>query len=156
MWGYLVTSVSILVWVMLAMTHQNVWNWLWFAIPVIGFTATPILARRQERNQGVTTYSDKITSQLQFLGGVDCWVAMLAYTLIAAPVAEIAQGLVIKEKALTTGGIFGLAIGLITICCVGGGVALDARWFMPLFIAAFVAMMIIPGHILNHKALKEK
>ncbi len=174
MWGYLVTFVSILVWVMLAMTHQNVWNWLWFAIPIIGSTATSILARRQERNQGVTTYSDKITSQLwtifgiseiiltlmclgfQFLGGVDCWVAMLAYTLIAAPVAEIAQGLIIKEKALTTGGIFGLAIGLITICCVGGGVVLEARWFMPLFIAAFVAMMIIPGHILNHKALKEK
>ncbi len=174
MWGYLVATVSILVWMMLALTHQNAWNWLWFAIPVIGGTATPILARRQKREYGVVTYSDKITSQLwtifgiseiiltlmclgfQFLGSVNCWVAMLTYTLIAAPVAEIAQGLIIKERSLTVGGIIGLAIGLITICCVGGGIALEARWFMPLFIIAFVAMMIIPGHILNHKAHKEK
>ena len=32
------------------------------------------------------------------------------------------------------------------------GIPLEANWFMPLFIIVWVAMMIIPGHILNHKA----
>lgn len=45
MWGYLVAVVSILIWVMLVATRQGYWNWLWFAIPLIGGIATPIMAR---------------------------------------------------------------------------------------------------------------
>ncbi len=170
MWGYLVVAITILVWIMLATTHQMYWNWLWLAIPVIGFTATPIMTRRQKCDYGVVTYSDKITSRIwaifgiseialilmclgfHILESVDCWRAIHAYTLIAAPVAEIAQGLVIEENSLTTGGIIGLATGLITICCIAGGIALCANWFLPLFILSFVVMMIIPGYILNSKA----
>ena len=61
------------------------------------------------------TYSDKITSHLwsifgvseivltficlgfSLIGGIKCWTAMTVYTLIAAPFAEIAQGLIVKE-----------------------------------------------------------
>ena len=174
MWGYLVVSTTILVWIMLTTTHKNAWNWLWFAIPVIGCSVTPFMARRQERDYGAVTYSDKVTSQLwtifgiseivltlmclgfQFLGDINCWKAMLTYTLVTAPVAEIAQGLIIKEKSLIIGGIIGLLAGLITICCVAGGITLYAYWFLPLFIVVFIVMMIVPGHILNYKARKEK
>ena len=174
MWGYLVAVVSILVWVMLVETRQNSWNYLWFAIPVIGGIATPIMARKQQRYSGVKTFYDTVTSHLwtiaglsefaaiivciaiQYITGAHCWTAMLAYSLIAMPVAEIAQGLFIKEKSLTVGGIIGLAIGIITICCIAGGIPLGANWYMPLFIIAFIAMMIVPGHILNHKASQEK
>lgn len=169
MWGYLVTAITILVWIMLAITRQEAWNWLWFAIPVIGIPATIVMGRRQETNHGVKTYSDKITSRLwtifsiseiilslvcigfNVIAGINCWSAMLAYTLITAPVAEIAQGLLIKENSLTAGGVVGLAAGIVTICCIAGGITLGANWFMPLFILSFVAMMVIPGHILNHK-----
>lgn len=174
MWGYLVAVVSLLVWIMLAATGRGVWNYLWFAIPVIGGIATPIMARKQERRQGVRTYSDAVTSRLWTLAGLsefvmiivcvclqaftgaNCWMAMLAYSLVAMPLAEIAQGLLIKEKSMTAGGLFGLAVGIITICCMAGGIPLYAYWYMPLFILAFVAMMIIPGHILNHKARIEE
>ncbi len=174
MWGYLVAAVAILVWIMLATTHQNEWNWLWFAIPVVGGIATPVMAGREQRRSGIMTFSDKITSRLwmiaglsegativacvavQCLTGANCWSAMLAYTLIAIPLAEIAQGLLIKEKSLTIGGMTGLAVGIVTVCCVAGCVPLRADWYMPLFILAFVAMMIVPGHILNCKTKKEK
>ena len=174
MWGYLVAVVSILVWVMLVATRQNYWNYLWFAIPIVGGIATPVMARRQQRQSGVKTFYDKVTSRLwtiaglsefatiiaciviQFLTGACCWGAMLAYTLIAMPLAEIAQGLFIKEKSLTVGGIAGLAVGIVTVCCIAGRIPLDTNWYMPLFILAFVAMMIVPGHILNHKAPREK
>lgn len=172
MWGYLAVFTSILVWILLTATQQNVWNWLWFAIPVIGMLLTFIMARREKRTDGAVTYSDKITSQLwsifgvseivltliclgfSLIGGIKCWTAMLVYTPIAAPFAEIAQGLIVKEKSLTWGGIVGLAIGMVTVCCVTGKIPLLANWFMPLFILFWVVMMIIPGHIINHKAKK--
>ncbi|MGM9852864.1 MAG: hypothetical protein ACI30N_02715 [Muribaculaceae bacterium] len=174
MWGYLVAIVSILVWVMLVTTRQGVWNYLWFAIPVIGGIATPIMSRRQQREAGVKTFYDTVTSQLwtiaglsefaalfvclsiRLFTGVNCWGAMLAYTLIAMPLAEIAQGLLIKEKSITVGGIIGLTVGIVTVCCLAGRITLGANWYMPLFILAFVAMMIVPGHILNHKASQER
>lgn len=111
MWGYLVAVVSILIWVMLVATRQGYWNWLWFAIPLIGGIATPIMARKQQRESGVKTFSDRVTSRLwtiaglsefvaiavslclQIFTGTSCWLAMLAYSLIAMPLAEIAQGL---------------------------------------------------------------
>lgn len=172
MWGYLAVFSSILVWILLAATRQNVWNWLWFAIPVIGMPLTSIMARREKRTDGAVTYSDKITSHLwsifgvseivltliclgfSLFGGIKCWTAMIVYTIIAAPFAEIAQGLIVKEKSLTWGGIVGLAIGMVLVCCVTGKIPLLANWFMPLFILFWVVMMIVPGHIINHKAKK--
>lgn len=172
MWGYLAVFTSISVWILLAATQQNVWNWLWFAIPVIGMLLTSIMARREKRTDGAVTYSDKITSHLwsifgvseivltficlgfSLIGGVKCWTAMMVYTLIAAPFAEIAQGLIVKEKSLTWGGIVGLAIGMVSVCCVTGKIPLLASWFMPLFILFWIVMMIVPGHIINHKAKK--
>lgn len=174
MWGYLVTFVSILVWTLLVTTRQGYWNWLWFAIPLVGGIATPIMTRREQRKSGVKTFYDTVTSGLwtiaglsefvamavcfvlQWLTGANCWSAMLAYSLIAMPMAEIAQGLLIKEKSLTVGGIIGLTVGIITVCCMAGRIPLEANWYMPLFILAFVAMMLIPGHILNHKASQER
>lgn len=174
MWGYLVVAVSILVWAMLAATRQNCWNWLWFAIPVIGGIATPLMARKQQVECGVKTFSDRVTSRLwsmaglseivvtlvclaiQYFTGASCWTAMLVYTMLVMPFAEIAQGLFIKEKSLVAGGMVGFATGILTVCCVTAGITLYADWYMPLFILSFVAMMIVPGHILNHKARIEK
>lgn len=170
MWGYLVVIVSIAVWILLASTGQGTWNWLWFAIPLIGFPCTFIMSRKEQHGHGAVTYSDKITSGLwtifgvselmltliclgfALFGGVNCWSAMLAYTVLVAPCAEIAQGLVVKEKSLVGGGIVGWIVGMITICCLVGGISLTADWYMPLFILCWIAMMIVPGHILNRKA----
>ncbi|MDE6497104.1 MAG: hypothetical protein K2L21_00400, partial [Muribaculaceae bacterium] len=160
----------IIVWALLAATHQGYWNWVWFAIPIIGWPTSIIMGRKTERKSGAVSYSDKITSQMwimvgvseiiltlvciafKLFGDVNCWSSMLAYTLLLVPAAEITQGLIIKEKSLLAGGAIGFAIGQITLCCIIGDITLSASWYMPLFILAFVAMMIIPGHILNRKA----
>lgn len=173
MWGYLVVGVALLVWVMLAATHQAVWNWLWFAIPVVGGIATPVMSRHQDRMRVVKTYTDIVTSKMWMFMGVsamiamvlcaliqifasaNCWVTMLVYSLIAVSFAEIAQGIFIKENSLCCGGGIGLVVGIFTLCCVAGGIPLGANWYMPLFIVAFIAMTIIPGHILNYKSKKK-
>ena len=47
LWGYLTVAVSALVWTLLLVTKNPVWNWLWFLIWIIGGTVTPIMARKQ-------------------------------------------------------------------------------------------------------------
>lgn len=172
MWGYLTVAVSLGVWGLLYLTRSNAVNWLWFLIPLVGGIATPIMARRERRDVGAVSYSDRVLSRLwtvvglsfigltvfclgfTFIAGIDCWKAMLAYCLVVSPVAETVQGIVLKEVSMQWCGVAALVIGLFTMCCVAGGLALHAVWFMPLFILAFVLMMIVPGHILNHKAFK--
>lgn len=169
MWGYLVTIIALLVWALTAITQNFVWNWLWYAIPLIGMPTTSVMSRRQHRISGAVTYSDRVTSRLWMIvsiseialmllclgiyviGDIYCWGAMFVYSIIIIPGAEIAQGLIVKEKCLVAGGLTGLTLGMVSICCVVGDIPLLYWWYMPLFIFAFVAMMIIPGHIINQK-----
>ena len=170
MWGYLTVVVTALVWIALAATHNQACNWLWFLIPVIGGIATPIMAQSRQVKYGVKSYSDKLTDQIwtivgyaallatlcclgfALIGGIGTWKMMLAFALIIVPMAEMAQGIVVKEQSLVIGGAIGLAAGIFTLCCIIGRVMLYAYWFMPMFILAFICMMIIPGHIINRKA----
>jgi hypothetical protein len=170
MWGYLSVAVAALVWILLVKTHNPLWNWLWFAIGVVGGIITPIMDKKQRAKSGVKSYSDKLTSQIWTIVGIsaivatlfclgfslfmgyDAWKMMFAFALIIVPMAEMAQGIVIKEKSLVVGGAIGLACGIFIVCCIAAQVPLYASLIMPLFIIAFICMMIIPGHIINRKA----
>lgn len=174
MWGYLCVIVTVAVWILLATTHNPAWNWLWFSIWIIGGTLTPIMAKKHNSERGVKNYSDSVTSRIWtiisvsamlltaiclgflFMAHVSTWSAWFVFALVMVPFAEITQGIVVKEKSLVAGGCIGMAIGMFTLCCLIGGIALGAVWFLPLFMLAFVCMMIIPGHILNHKAKNQK
>ena len=170
MWGLLVIATAALVWISLAATRMHVWHLLWLAIPAIGCPATAVMSRNRLRKEGVKTYSDKIVSKLwtitgisaidialvclgfQLIGGICCWSAMLAFSLMLVSFAEIVQGLIIRENSLLFGGFTGLTIGIVTVCCFVGKIVLDANWYFPLYMLAFAAMMIVPGFVLNHKA----
>lgn len=172
MWGYLIVAVAALIWTLLVITHNYSWNWLWYLIWIIGGIATPIMAKKEQRKRGVKNYSDTLSSRIWstvgfstiaatviclamlLVKGIDAWSSMFVLALIIVPFSEIAQGIVIKEKSLVVGGAIGLCVGLFTMACIAGHVMLNATWFMPMFIIAFIAMMIIPGHILNSKAKK--
>lgn len=173
MWGYVIVTVAALIWVLLVTTKNPAVNWLWFLIWIIGGIATPVMAKRKRMETGAISYTDRLTSNMWsvvgftaiastflclgflFVGGKDSWSMMFAFALIIVPMAEIMQGLVIKGKSLVAGGSIGLVIGLFTMCCISAHIVLVATWFMPLFIIAFAAMMIVPGHILNSKAKRE-
>lgn len=173
MWGYLTVVITAIIWTLIGVTHNPVWNWLWFLLWIIGGTLTPIMDKKMQHEKGFKNYSDIVTSRiwstvgfsaivataicLAFLlvGGIDAWSMMFAIALVIVPFAEIASGIVVKEKSLIIGGAIGLSAGLFTMACIAGHVALYASWFMPLFIIVWVAMMIIPGHIINYKAKKQ-
>lgn len=173
MWGYLTVVITAIIWTLIGVTHNPVWNWLWFLLWIIGGTLTPIMDKKMQHEKGFKNYSDTVTSRiwstvgfsaivataicLAFLlvGGIDAWSMMFAIALVIVPFAEIASGIVVKEKSMIIGGAIGLSAGLFTMACIAGHVALYASWFMPLFIIVWVAMMIIPGHIINYKAKKQ-
>lgn len=173
MWGYLTVVITAIIWTLIGVTHNPVWNWLWFLLWIIGGTLTPIMDKKMQQEKGFKNYSDTVTSRiwstvgfsaivataicLVFLlvGGIDAWSMMFAIALVIVPFAEIASGIVVKEKSLIIGGAIGLSAGLFTMACIAGHVALYASWFMPLFILVWVVMMIIPGHIINYKAKKQ-
>ena len=173
MWGYLTVVITAIIWTLIGVTHNPVWNWLWFLLWIIGGTLTPIMDKKMQQEKGFKNYSDTVTSRiwstvgfsaivataicLAFLlvGGIDAWSMMFAIALVIVPFAEIASGIVVKEKSMIIGGAIGLSAGLFTMACIAGHVALYASWFMPLFILVWVVMMIIPGHIINYKAKKQ-
>lgn len=170
MWGYVTLGVSALVWSLLALTHNPAVNWLWYLIWIIGGIATPVMVKKKIVKKGVKTYTDKLVSRLWmtvgysamvctavclglfFLKGADAWASMFIFALIIVPFAEIANGIVLNEKSFILGGAVGLAAGIFVTCCIAARIALISTWIMPLFIFAFVCMMIIPGHVINHKA----
>lgn len=174
MWGYLTVIVSALVWVLLLVTHNPIYNWAWFLIPAIGGVATPIMARKERDAEGVKTYIDSVGNGLWTIVGCislaaiviclcftlcdypNCWKSMMVFAMLIVGFAEAAQGLIIKMKTMTIGGSIGTLAGLILLCAICAGIQLYTFWVMPMFIAAFICMMIIPGHILNAKSRTER
>lgn len=173
-WGYVTLTVALTVWLLLALTHNPAWNWLWFLIWIIGGVSTQVIVRKQKGKYGVKTYSDKLINRIwsvvgfsgigctaaclgfMLIGGIDSWSLMLLFALVFIPLIEIVQGIILEEKSFTVGGTIGLIAGIITGCCIAGGVPLYAYWYMPMFILAFVCMMVVPGHVLNYKAKNKK
>lgn len=172
LWGYLAVAVALLVWVLLVVLQHPAVNWLWFLIWIIGGSITPKLARKSRDKSGVTSYVDRVSNSVWSLVGwcsviatfmclgfmlfaaKDCWGVMMVFALLIVGMAEAVQGIVLQERSLIVGGAVGVVCGIFIMCCLVGGIMLYAHWCMPLFILAFVAMMIVPGHIINHKAKK--
>lgn len=170
LWGYLTVGVSALIWGLLAITNNPAVNWLWYLIWIIGGIATPVMVRKQTVRNGVKTYTDKLISRLwtivgwsaisisfaclglMLFKGLDPWAAMFMFALVIIPFAEIVNGLILEESSYIWGGAIGLSGGIFLTCCIAGDVTLKAAWVLPLFIGSFICMMIIPGHIINHKA----
>lgn len=174
MWGYLTVSVSALVGTLLYVTENPVWNWLWFLIMVIGGVATPVMAREKRIRTGAQTYTDRLSSGTGMIIGYGClagfvvclafmlvgdrnvWSMMLVLALLLTGMNEVVQGMIIKERSLMFGGAVGMMAGIVTLACIIGDVPLYISWFIPVFIAAWVCMMIVPGHCLNAKARRSR
>ena len=174
LWGYLSVAVALAVAILLWLTNGHpAANWLWFLIWIVGGTFSPVLARRHRVRAGTKSYFDKVSSGvwsivgytaivitfvclgLLLFGSYDCWGAMLFFAFGFVGFAEMVDGILLGVKPLIAGGAIGLLAGIVTLCCLAGGVVLSAWWAIPLFIVAFICMMIIPGHILKANAKEE-
>jgi len=176
-WGYLCVVVALLkslfsymhdgMGVHLPLPAQAIW-WL---IPLIGIPYTLIARSRNARERNVLTYTDKLSialwgyvlwlsfaaiaiGALFFISGFNVWYVMVLFAFFVVGMAVSVQGIVINEKSMTCGGAFGVVCGGFLVAGMISGAPWMAMFTCPLFIIASVVMMIIPGHILNHKAKK--
>lgn len=154
-WGYVTIAVSLAVWYAVSKTGDPNWNFLWFLIPVLG----AILMRLPHKcsPEGVKTFIDRVMGYIWLVLGLSAWfVSMLSMfspyrlpilfiILLLMGIATALSGLVMRFTPCIVGGFLG--IGLSTLCLWVTSV--DSCL---VFAAAFIVMMIIPGHIFNHKS----
>ena len=156
-WGYATVLATLAVWVGLKLTNDYRAQFLWFLIPVIGLTWM-LFQRRQPPE--VRTYVDKvvtyiwivmgwsgfIVSCLSFMGAIRTNILFIITLMMGQ--GNVLTGLVTRFRPLTIGGIVALLLSFVLLYLT------DPDLYLLTFALAFVAMGIIPGHILNRRAKK--
>lgn len=173
-WGYFTVVFCAIIWLNLLITGRDEYDSWWYIIPIAGGIFLPLMLRLRKQEIGVKSFSDIIISKLWSVVAITCVLTMItcslfrliddsfstsvlfAFALIIVPVAEIFQGLVVKEKAYVYGGSAGLMTGIFALGCIDSNIQLGALLYLPLIMLAITAMMILPGHFINRKALTNK
>lgn len=155
-WGYVTLLTTLLVWGTVVQTGEPRWNLLWLLIPLLGGTLTYFT--RGKRTEGmVHTFVDRVLGSVWLVAGLTA--SFLSLVTLFTPIR-----LPILFVILLTMGMGTAATGLIlrfrpAACCGAAAILLAPGmlivhndWQPALFAAGFLAMMIVPGHILNYRS----
>lgn len=155
-WSYVTVSVTIAVWTLITITGRDIWNFLWFAIPVLGIPLNFLFGKKHK--VGVRTFIDKVITFVWLVLGIGCFLFSAISFIVPTPVlpvvlllvgsGSVITGLVIKFKAVTIGGSVAMILSFVLLL-MG-----NTQYYALIFALSFVAMGVIPGHVLNHKAKK--
>lgn len=158
-WGYSTVIIALSVWYMVTSTQNYYWQWLWFGIPTLSYLAWFIFNanKKKKGNPHVKTFVDRVIGHVWMVFGITGFlVSMMAIfyhipilfiILLTMGMATAITGLIIRFKPVIISGFLGMALSL--LCFVVNGT--DS---ILVFAAAFVLMMVIPGHILNNASRK--
>lgn len=156
LWGSVVVVFSFVVWILLKMTGNISWNFLWFGVPVAGWPLSAILLNGKCAKGGNSFISRSI-GQIWIAYGVFATVlsAVFAFlhpeyigycTAILLGFASTITGLVLKNRFITAGGfITGLGCTIALFLVQKNDVTL-------FFAAAALLNLIIPGVMMNRKS----
>ena len=155
-WGYVTVFTTLLVMGAVYYFQNPKWNILWMLLPVLG--ALLMWLTRDKHTEGkVSTFVDRVINNVWLVMGLTAWfVSMLAlFTPMRLPILFIillimgmgttVTGLIIRFTPTAVGGVAAIILAPFTL--IAGDM-----WQPLLFIAGFVVMMIVPGHILNYKS----
>ena len=166
-WVYTTVAISILNYILIQYDIKC-W-WLWWLIPLIGWAGMMIWGKH---DNGAKNYIDRVISIIWSVIGVSFLWIMFAFVYYHAPILFLVilmagmgttmTGFVIRDRATQIGGILAMASSILfplkhwlMIRFVDlNDIALQSEWMSSdflLFSAIFLFMMVIPGHILNHK-----
>lgn len=160
-WGYATVVFTLAVWAAVARTGDPRWNWLWFGLPVAG-ALMMYLTRPRNAAGSVQTFVDRVIGHIWLVIGLAASLtAMLSMLAVARPpmlfvivllmsIGTALTGLITRFKASVAGGFIGLMLAPVLLAVNHTGAA------ALLFIAAFVVMMIVPGHILNYQSNRNR
>lgn len=173
MWAALSIITAAAAWILISTIHNPLFNFVWFAIPVIGIPASIILSNGKREKSGTKTYLDKVSDGVwkcvgyiaigltiacfiaQQCGYPMAWLAMLYYAFIIVGFGAIISGLLLREKSYIFGGLFSIFSGFVIIICNLCRIPLLYSWVFPLYILCFLMMFIIPAFIISRKIKAE-
>lgn len=165
-WGYVSVAVAIGVLVAATITESPYVSWGWFAIPIIGYSCKLFLDKN--RPKPVVTYIDRSLGVVWGVLGVALCVSPIVMSMVGAygsilciemllvSIGVVISGAVMRFRPLVVGGIIGMIVAYIFPFMPKMGLSMWEYNILTvsLFIVVFVATMIVPGHILNHKGRK--
>lgn len=163
-WGYASVLITLVVWAGLQLTKNPVWMWGFWGIPVVGYMLTFLLMRK--RQKPIISYVDAVLKRIWWILGWSCMVfivyatgdgryeVILPLCAIVMSLGSIITGCVIRYTSFFLFPILGLLWGTRFLFeALSQGTTLFS---LIEFAAVIIFSMIIPGHILNYKARKDK
>ena len=159
LWGYVWFFVSLAIYFLLMRTGDYRMQWLWFAIPLIGYPGMIYLLKKEKRE--AITFAGRVIGNIWIVIGVvaallslymfiDYNAFPILFTMALLINTGVAMsGLIIKFKPIIIAGFLGILLSFVILMLNG----LDQILIFSLFA---VIMLIIPGHILNAASRKVK
>lgn len=157
-WGSIVCAVSAVVWYLLYSTGNGMWNFLWFAIPLLGYPLAYMLVGRKEEKRAKSFLNDAIGYVWILFGAVSMLLAVLSCFVYTEAMPYLTQqivlllgfstavtGMLLKNYVIAAGG---------TVVAVGGcllSVAVSAISLPLITGGASMIALLVPGIILNIK-----
>ncbi len=173
MWAVLSIITAVAAWILISTTQTPRFNFIWFAIPVIGIPASIVLANGKPEKSCTKTYIDKVSDGvwkcvgyiaigltiacfiMQQCGYPMVWLAMLYYAFIIVGFGATVSGLLLRENSYVVGGLFSIFSGFAIIICSLCQIPLLYYWIVPLYILCFLLMFIVPAFIISRKIKSE-
>lgn len=164
LWGWLGAITSLAVMGMLMWTKNPMWNWLWFAIPVIGWPVMMWQLKKAEKP--VVTFTDKVLKAVWMsIGSVGMagiflmaiyaknMMLMLPGACILMAIGVFITGVVLddpKTKASAWSTLFVIMMASCHIVFMKD----HFMWYYIVFSLGFIGMLVVPGYHLNKEAKK--
>ena len=166
LWGWLGAITSLAVMFMLMWTKNPTWNWLWFAIPVIGWPVMMWQLKKAEKP--VITFTDKVLKAVWMsIGSVGMagiflmaiyaknMMLMLPGVCLLMAIGVFITGAVLNDRTLKIYAFSALCIVMAASSYIATGndntiLLLDYI----VFSLGFIWMLVIPGYHLNKEAKK--
>lgn len=167
-WGYTTVAIALLNCVTTYLQLSHYWNFSWFAIPFIGWIGMMLFYKK---DKGARNIIDRVISIIWcvlsvaylwiFIGSTVYRAPILYYTILLMGVGTLITGLVLRHRTTQYCGVgamicslaYPFSIYLIHTSDIATITMLQSwAWIeIAYFAAIFFVMMVIPGHILNHK-----
>ena len=164
LWGWLGAITSLAVMGMLMWTKNPAWNWLWFAIPVIGWPT--MMWQMKKEKKPVVTFTDKVLKAVWMsIGSIGMlgtflmaiyaknMMLMLPGVSILIAIGVFITGAILDDRALKTR-TFGALLLIMMASCHIVFMQDDFYWYYITFSLGFIVMLVMPGYHLNKEAKK--
>ena len=164
LWGWLGAITSLVVMGMLMWTKNPMWNWLWFAIPVIGWPT--MMWQMKKEKKPVVTFTDKVLKAVWMsIGSIGMlgtflmaiyaknMMLMLPGVSILIAIGVFITGAILDDCALKTR-TFGALLLIMMASCHIVFMQDDFYWYYITFSLGFIVMLVMPGYHLNKEAKK--